>query len=97
MSQENVEIERKAIQAWNQREADLLLSYAAPDIEWMPARQQHRPLGATRSLGACARAATGRARGARHSGILCTRRQRTPPNGLPRVVTSSGRDPPNPL
>src|SRR5204862_6962998 len=37
MSQENVEIVRKAIQAWNQREADLLLSYAAPEIEWMPA------------------------------------------------------------
>ena len=37
MSQENVEIVRKAIQAWNQREADLLLSYAAPEIDWMPA------------------------------------------------------------
>ncbi len=37
MSQANVEIVRKAIQAWNQREADLLLSYAAPEIEWMPA------------------------------------------------------------
>src|SRR6266705_1421343 len=36
MSQENVEIVRKAIEAWNQREADLLLSYAAPEIEWMP-------------------------------------------------------------
>ena len=37
MSQQNVEIVRKAIEAWNQREADLLLSYAAPEIEWMPA------------------------------------------------------------
>ena len=37
MSQENVETVRKAIEAWNQREADLLLSYAAPEIEWMPA------------------------------------------------------------
>ena len=37
MSQENVEIVQKAIEAWNQREADLLLSYAAPEIEWMPA------------------------------------------------------------
>ena len=37
MSQENVEIVRKAIQAWNRREADLLLSYTAPEIEWMPA------------------------------------------------------------
>ena len=37
MSQANVEIVRKAIQAWNRREADLLLSYTAPEIEWMPA------------------------------------------------------------
>jgi ketosteroid isomerase-like protein len=37
MSQANVEVVRKAIEAWNQREADLLLSYAAPEIEWMPA------------------------------------------------------------
>jgi len=37
MSQENIEIVGKAIEAWNQREADLLLSYAAPEIEWMPA------------------------------------------------------------
>src|SRR5881392_1209154 len=37
MSQENVEIVGKAIEAWNQREADLLLSCAAPEIEWMPA------------------------------------------------------------
>jgi ketosteroid isomerase-like protein len=32
-----VEIVRKAVQAWNQREGDLLLSYTAPEIEWMPA------------------------------------------------------------
>ena len=37
MSLANVEVLRKAIRAWNQREADLLLSYAAPEIEWMPA------------------------------------------------------------
>src|SRR6266516_5425183 len=37
MSEANVEVVRKAIEAWNQREADLLLSYAAPEIEWMPA------------------------------------------------------------
>jgi len=37
VSQENVEIVRNAIRAWNQREADLLLSYSAPEIEWMPA------------------------------------------------------------
>lgn len=37
MSQENVEIALRAIEAWNQREADLWLGYAAPDIEWLPA------------------------------------------------------------
>jgi ketosteroid isomerase-like protein len=37
MSQENVEILRKGIAAWNQRDVDLWLSYAAPEIEWLPA------------------------------------------------------------
>ena len=37
MSQENVEIVRKGIEAWNQRDAELWLSYAAPEIEWVPA------------------------------------------------------------
>ncbi len=37
MSQENVEIVRKAIDAWNQRDADQALSYLAPEIEWLPA------------------------------------------------------------
>jgi ketosteroid isomerase-like protein len=37
MSREDVELLRKGIAAWNQREADLWLSYAAPEIEWMPA------------------------------------------------------------
>jgi ketosteroid isomerase-like protein len=37
MSQGNVEIVRKGIEAWNQHDADLWLSYAAPDIEWAPA------------------------------------------------------------
>jgi ketosteroid isomerase-like protein len=37
MSQENVEIVRKGIAAWNQRDAELWLSYAAPEIEWLPA------------------------------------------------------------
>jgi hypothetical protein len=32
-----VEIVRKGIEAWNQRDADLWLSYAAPEIEWSPA------------------------------------------------------------
>ena len=37
MSQVNVELVRKGIAAWNQRDADLWLSYAAPEIEWLPA------------------------------------------------------------
>jgi ketosteroid isomerase-like protein len=37
MSQENVELLRKGIDAWNRREVDLWLAYATPDIEWMPA------------------------------------------------------------
>ena len=37
MSSENVEVVRKGIEAWNQHDADLWLSYAAPDVEWMPA------------------------------------------------------------
>jgi ketosteroid isomerase-like protein len=37
MSQENVEIVRRGIEAWNRRDADLWLTYAAPEIEWVPA------------------------------------------------------------
>ena len=37
MPPETVEIVRKGIDAWNQRDADLWLSYAAPEIEWLPA------------------------------------------------------------
>jgi ketosteroid isomerase-like protein len=37
MSQENVETVRKLIEAWNQRDADRWLSYATPEIEWVPA------------------------------------------------------------
>jgi ketosteroid isomerase-like protein len=37
MSQTNVELLRKGIDAWNQRDADLWLNYAAPEIEWIPA------------------------------------------------------------
>ena len=37
MSQQNVEVVRRGIEAWNQRDADLWLSYAAPEIEWVPA------------------------------------------------------------
>src|SRR4029453_15251043 len=36
MSQENVEIVRKGIDAWNQHDAGLWLSNAAPDAEGMP-------------------------------------------------------------
>jgi ketosteroid isomerase-like protein len=37
MSQANVEVARKGIEAWNRRDADLWLTYAAPEIEWIPA------------------------------------------------------------
>jgi ketosteroid isomerase-like protein len=37
MSQENVELVRKLLEAWNERDAQRWLSYAAPEIEWMPA------------------------------------------------------------
>jgi ketosteroid isomerase-like protein len=37
MSQANLEIMRKVIDAWNQHDAELWLSYAASEIEWMPA------------------------------------------------------------
>jgi ketosteroid isomerase-like protein len=37
MSQSNVETVRKLLDAWNQRDAQLWLSYAAPEIEWVPA------------------------------------------------------------
>ena len=37
MSQEGIELLRSAIEAWNQREPDRVLSYATPEIEWMPA------------------------------------------------------------
>jgi ketosteroid isomerase-like protein len=37
MSQENVEIVRRGVEAWNQRDGELWLSYAAPEVEWSPA------------------------------------------------------------
>ena len=37
MSQGNVEIMRKGVEAWNQHDADLWLSNAAPEVEWLPA------------------------------------------------------------
>ncbi len=37
MSLENVEVVRRGVEAWNQHDAGLWLSYAAPEIEWTPA------------------------------------------------------------
>jgi ketosteroid isomerase-like protein len=37
MSEQNVEVMEKGIEAWNRRDTDLWISYAAPEIEWMPA------------------------------------------------------------
>jgi ketosteroid isomerase-like protein len=37
MSQENVELLRRGVQAWNRRELDVWLDLGTPDVEWMPA------------------------------------------------------------
>jgi ketosteroid isomerase-like protein len=37
MSGANVEVVRKGVAAWNRRDAELWLTYAAPEIEWLPA------------------------------------------------------------
>jgi ketosteroid isomerase-like protein len=37
MSEVNVDVVRKGIEAWNKHDIDLWLSYAAPEVEWMPA------------------------------------------------------------
>jgi ketosteroid isomerase-like protein len=37
VSQENVAVVRSGIEAWNRHDAETWLSYAAPDVEWMPA------------------------------------------------------------
>ena len=37
MSSPGVEVVRKGFEALNQRDADLWLTYAAPEIEWIPA------------------------------------------------------------
>jgi ketosteroid isomerase-like protein len=37
VSQENVEIVRASVAAWNRRDGDLWLSYFARDAEWVPA------------------------------------------------------------
>jgi ketosteroid isomerase-like protein len=34
MSQENVELVRKSIEAWNQRDRETLMSYTTSDVEW---------------------------------------------------------------
>ena len=34
MSQENVELVRKSIEAWNQRDREALMSYTTSDVEW---------------------------------------------------------------
>jgi ketosteroid isomerase-like protein len=37
MSQENVEVVRRVVQAFSDRDADVASSYLAPEIEWEPA------------------------------------------------------------
>lgn len=37
MSRENVELVRQTLLAWNQHDLELLRTYMAPEIEWLPA------------------------------------------------------------
>ena len=37
MSEENVELLRRGVEAWNGRELDVWLDLGTPDVEWMPA------------------------------------------------------------
>jgi ketosteroid isomerase-like protein len=37
MSQKDVATVRRAVNAWNRRDAQLWTTYAAPEVEWMPA------------------------------------------------------------
>ena len=37
MSQENVELLRRGVEAWNRRELDVWLDLGTPDVVWMPA------------------------------------------------------------
>jgi ketosteroid isomerase-like protein len=37
MSQENVEVVRQVVEAWNQRDEDLAVGYMSPEVEWAPA------------------------------------------------------------
>ena len=37
MSRQNVEIVRRAVEAWNRRDDGLWRNFAAPEIEWLPA------------------------------------------------------------
>jgi ketosteroid isomerase-like protein len=51
MSQENVEIVKRAYEAWNRRDMAAVLSACAPDIEWLeredvPDPTVHRGLNA---------------------------------------------------
>ena len=43
MSQENVEIVRQAVNAWNQGRIDGLLPYLDPEVEWHPPRESMEP------------------------------------------------------
>jgi ketosteroid isomerase-like protein len=37
MSEQDVEIVRRAVDAWNRRDPDLWRGYATADVEWTPA------------------------------------------------------------
>jgi len=48
MSQENVEIVRRAYDAFNARDLERLLGLSAEDCEWLPLRAQLEGIGVTR-------------------------------------------------
>jgi ketosteroid isomerase-like protein len=37
ISEQNVKKVREGVEAWNRRDAEMWLRYAAPEVEWMPA------------------------------------------------------------
>jgi ketosteroid isomerase-like protein len=43
MSQENVELARRASNAWNEGGAEAVLSYLDPEVEWHPPRESMEP------------------------------------------------------
>lgn len=58
MSKQSVETVRQVIEAWNQRDEDLAVSYMAPGVEWAPAGPAAVERTVYRGLEECARGFT---------------------------------------